>query len=756
MNKVLLIFYSILLFVFFTFPDKVLAVDSNGTWVQTGSLNINRSGHGIALLDNGEVLVTGGYNGSYLKSSEIYNPISETWRLVGDLNDARILFLPPNLVRLESGNVLVSTGETNGVNGLFSTEIYNANTESWGKVANVNIKRFRAVLAPLPDGKVLLASGSQSGGSRFVKAAELYNPDTNVWTFTSDMHKGRDSEERFAVLHDGKVLIAGGESAVGVIEDTAEVYDPSSETWTLSTMPYKMLGGTMVTLEDGRVLLAGGKNGVEAVSTTAIYEPSTNSWEIAAPLNTPRELHTAFLLDDGKVIVFGGRNKNNPALKSSEIYDPDTNTWVSGPDFPLSSMFNVSVRLSNGDYLVTGGFNGINQQFSDSFLFTNGDHYLSVPVIKQTSEPWNDDVYNTAQNWASDPSFSRWGCAVTSAAMVFKYHGLDLIENEVDLDPGSINEWLKSQPDGYVRNGLVNWLALTRLSREISDLNESNFTALEFEKIFSTDHQLVKDAIDDEQNPRPDILRVPGHFVVGKGYDDETILINDPFEDTDKLAFYSNNFENISRFTPSNTDLSYIMLTIDEAFDIKVFDESNNEVGVLFLEDSITDPSGEVEPTAPSIKTYYFRKPPSGIYRVEVNGPPGQEYGLEVFLYDEMGNVSTFLFEEEFEETHIYDIAFNKQDSAESNIEKVEDVTYDSLLKDINELYREKEIKFGGFVSLTAQLKAAQLLQWNNKVERKLLNNFKKSLPKLKKAKQITSLAEEELKTKIDILIKNI
>ena len=58
------------------------------TFVATGSMTTERDSHTATLLQNGEVLIAGGYNGSYLYSAELYNPLTGTSSATGSLTTA--------------------------------------------------------------------------------------------------------------------------------------------------------------------------------------------------------------------------------------------------------------------------------------------------------------------------------------------------------------------------------------------------------------------------------------------------------------------------------------------------------------------------------------------------------------------------------------------------------------------------------------------------------------------------------------------
>ncbi len=83
------------------------ALAGNGSFNTTGSMNFARDGHTATLLQNGEVLVVGGWNATNgdLQSAELYNPAKGKWTLTGSLTAPR---QGQEAVLLSNGQVLVA------------------------------------------------------------------------------------------------------------------------------------------------------------------------------------------------------------------------------------------------------------------------------------------------------------------------------------------------------------------------------------------------------------------------------------------------------------------------------------------------------------------------------------------------------------------------------------------------------------------------------------------------------------------------
>ena len=358
-----------------------------------------------------------------------------------------------------------------------------------------------------------------------------------------------------------------------------------------------------------------------------------------------------------------------------------------------------NVKGKVGLRVGTGGIPS--EVWYDNFIVTTLDHTeeeprLDVPLLKQTDPVWANDVYDSANLWTTGgKGMSNWGCAVTSAAMVFQYNSLTKMQDNSSLTPGSLNAWLKTQPDGYVRNGLLNWLALSRLSTQIAQMNGVSFDALEYTRINGRNDDAVRTQL---ISSNPQILAVPGHFVVAVGEDigNSTFFINDPYYDRESLAEgYDGNYLAAGTFTPVNSDLSYIMLVVDSDIDIQLLDPVGDPVGDSFIEDPIIDQAEDAPNSAGSVKVFYLPKPSSGEYELDITATSTGPYVLDQYFYDANGNVKKITVNRSLVagNTETYLINFDKETSSNSNSIRVIQVTFDTVKQQIIDGFNQKKIK---------------------------------------------------------------
>jgi N-acetylneuraminic acid mutarotase len=300
-------------------PSPELYNPASGTWTVTGQMNTPREDSAAALLSDGLVLVAGGTSQSgivALSSAELYNPATGTWSVTGSLHQGRSGVAgdgDPSATLLPDGQVLVAGGEDANLDPLSSAELYNPATGTWSRTGSMTTPRAGQSATLLHSGQVLIA-----GGTGATAAAELYNPATGKFTATGSLSTPRGRNVA-TLLAGGDVLVTGRAQAF------AERYHPATGQWSnastgltacLSTMECRA-NSTATLLPTGNVLVAGGLVGLtsnpQTTATAMLYHPDTNTWTSTGNMTTPRENQTATLLKDGQVLMAGGTLFDHPS-----------------------------------------------------------------------------------------------------------------------------------------------------------------------------------------------------------------------------------------------------------------------------------------------------------------------------------------------------------------------------------------------------------------------------------------------------------
>jgi hypothetical protein len=291
------------------------------TWSATGSLTESRVFHTATLLPNGRVLVAGGststvYPFGHTDTTELYDFQTGIWSATGNLSGDTSWH---TATLLQNGTVLVAGG-WGGDRALNKAELYDPETGVWRLTGSLNAARYAHVATLLSDGKVLSTGGSDwDDFSYMLESAELYDPDTGRWSRTGSLNTSR-SFHTATLLPDGTVLAAGGHSPPwqqpSFAPQSAELYDPASGTWNLTGQLNRARAShTATLLPRGKVLLAGGGG-----TTTELYDGVTGEWSLIASLVSPRSSHTVTPLLNAKILIAGGSTQNT-SLNSAELFD---------------------------------------------------------------------------------------------------------------------------------------------------------------------------------------------------------------------------------------------------------------------------------------------------------------------------------------------------------------------------------------------------------------------------------------------------
>jgi hypothetical protein len=354
-----------------TASATVTVTTSSSGFTPTGSLNEARGLHTATLLPDNKVLVAYGSNSSSytdaagyvgLTSVEVYDPGTGTFtEIVGD-DGAGIFGHTATL--LQNGQVLLAGGFVNDVwdygpstsdNG---AGLYDSATGVFSGTGNMTANRGGHTATLLADGEVLIAGGAdQDPTGTGLASAELYDPSTGTFTQTGSMAVGRFLHTA-TLLQNGKVLVVGG--ALTSTSDpvaSAELYDPVTGSFTMTgAMATAREQHTATLLADGKVLIVGGTTATGAgdllpTASVEVYDPSTGSFSVTGSMAEARSFHTATLLPSGNVLVAGGGVENSTA----ELYDPATGSFSITGGMEVGRSGHTATLLPNGSVLVAGG-----------------------------------------------------------------------------------------------------------------------------------------------------------------------------------------------------------------------------------------------------------------------------------------------------------------------------------------------------------------------------------------------------------------
>jgi Kelch motif/Galactose oxidase, central domain len=230
-----------------------------------GALNVARNGHTATLLENGDVMVAGGSRGVLNDpegTPEVYDPIGKRWTMMDSpMVTARVWHTAS---RLDNGDVLVAGGwDGLTAHAIDSAELYDSEASKWIPTAPMNQRRQWHTATVLRSGQVLIVGGWD--GTSAVKTAELYDPADNLWMPVNSMSSPRCGHTATR-LGDGRVLVTGGSEDAALAG--AELFDPATGEWTdAASMNVARVLHTATLLRDGRVLVLGGEQESYGIGT---------------------------------------------------------------------------------------------------------------------------------------------------------------------------------------------------------------------------------------------------------------------------------------------------------------------------------------------------------------------------------------------------------------------------------------------------------------------------------------------------------
>jgi fibronectin type 3 domain-containing protein len=304
-------------------------------------------------------------------TQRIWNPSNGTFVAVpygANLFCSGHILLPDGRTMVVGGNVAADIG-------IKDTSLFNSQTNTWTKGADMTVARWYPTATVMGDGRVFVFAGDNIvdqglpySPSYFKEASQnslpsVYDPSTNTWT---DLTSDRLTTPLYPFLFqlsDGRIFDAGPDV-------TSRVITPGVTGWsTVATSPFD--GGSAVMYLPDKIMKAGaysnpdyfGANTYAATARTAVIDmgQANPSWRETAPMNFARTYQNMTLLPDGTVLASGGMSTSDgvdltKAVLPAEIWNPSTETWKTVASLTVGREYHsTALLLPDGRVLMAGG-----------------------------------------------------------------------------------------------------------------------------------------------------------------------------------------------------------------------------------------------------------------------------------------------------------------------------------------------------------------------------------------------------------------
>jgi len=424
--------------------ELLLRSDFSGNWTEKprGTIPSARRGHVLSSISGtGEILLFGGYDGSPMNDTWIYNLSSDKWTNMNPSGNPPSSRYSHAMAPLHgTKKVLLFGGYTvSGVDN--ETWVYDASTNTWTNKnppgAKPEAREYHGLASIYNDDKVVLFGGY---GAKYYNDTWEYDLNANTWTNKNPQLKpSARKDPGMATIHGTKniIVFGGNESGINVINDTWE-YNLSKNQWTKKTptgdLPNARRGHALTEIHGtDKILLFGTDDQTD--NQTWIYDSKTNTWTQKSPPIKPSARYIikgiSSIHGTDQVVLFGGMDSVN--RDDTWAYDLNDNNWTKKtPSLKPSKRRGhvMSPIYDTAEVLLFGGYQG--GDLGDTWTYN------------LSSDKW------TSKNPSISPS-DRYSSAMasihgTDKVLLFGGYSGGSVDNETWVYDLSNNTWTKKSP----------------------------------------------------------------------------------------------------------------------------------------------------------------------------------------------------------------------------------------------------------------------------------------------------------------------
>ena len=270
----------------------------------------------------------------------------------------------------------------------------------------------------------------------------------------------------------------------------------------------------------------------------------------------------------------------------------------------------------------------------------------STPNSLPNEPDWYDDAYGKYPDGDTDNTIGRWGCNISSNAMILDFYDR-CFNNNNRTDPGVLNTWFRMN-DGYDSNNYVNYANIIEYAHELG-IGMSIFLGERNDELLDRHLEIGNPAMLKVQSP------YGSHYVTAIGKTqlngEDTYKINDPiWGNTTLYEHYNNTYSKVYYYTanPGLADLSHIQISALSPIHLLVTDPLGRKSGydprtdktwdeipdAGYTIDNIAEPDGT---TLEETKILLLTHPIAGDYDIEAIGYYSGQYDVNVVMLNHLG-----------------------------------------------------------------------------------------------------------------------